>query len=239
MLGSPIVSVLTDVGRRTLRAWFATIGAIAWFVAVMAGLLTLTAYDTAPGVAATPPPAWPSDSRLVRDADRGAVVLVLHPHCPCSRATVDELEALLPTVADRARVHVLLVAPDGTPSGWSAGDLAARVAALPSVETMIDAGAIEAGRFGAVTSGQTYVFDAAGTLRFSGGITPSRGHRDDGAARAAVLAALSRGPSVSDDDTARVFGCALTGSTPPSGVQAGWRSALDALRRRWRGGEAA
>lgn len=225
------VSVSNDVGRRPLRARLATIGAIAWFVAVSAGLLTLTAYDTAPGVAAMPPAAWPSASRLARDAGRGTIVLVLHPHCPCSRASVDELEALLPAIRHDARVHVLLVAPAGTPPGWSDGDLTARVTTLPDVDVTVDAGAAEATHFGAATSGQTYVFDAAGTLQFSGGITPSRGHRGEGAARAAVLAALR--DEASPDTTARVFGCALTDSTPPSGIRDAWRSALDAIRRRW------
>jgi hypothetical protein len=207
---------------------------IGWLLAVVAGLLTLTAYDTAPGIAATPPSVWPADSRLARDGGRSTLVLVLHPHCPCSRASVDELARLMPAFGDRVRVHVLMVAPDGTPAGWSDGDLAAAVAALPGVETTVDAGAIEAARFGAVTSGQTYLFDLDGTLRFSGGITPARGHHGDSAGRAAVLAALTS-DALPDASSASVFGCALTGSSPPPGLLDAWRNALHAFRARWLG----
>jgi hypothetical protein len=210
------------------------VGVIGWLVAVVAGLLTLTAYDTAPGIAATPPGSWPADSRLAHDDGRSTLVLVLHPHCPCSRASVDELARLMPAFGDRVRVHVLMVAPDGTPTGWSDGDLADEVAALPGVETTVDGGAVEAARFGAVTSGQTYLFAPDGTLRFSGGITPARGHHGDSAGRAAVLAALTSDPP---PETARtfVFGCALTGDRLPPGLLDAWRNALHAFLARWRG----
>ncbi len=217
---------------RPIHSRIAVAGVIAWLLSVAGSLLALTAYDTAPGIAATAPRTWPADSRLAHDDGRATLLLVLHPHCPCSRASVEELAEMLPAVAGRARVHVLVVAPAGTAPGWSDGDLADRVASLPGVEATIDAGGVEAARFGAVTSGQTYVFDAAGTMRFSGGITPARGHRGDRAGRDAVVAALTAVPEVVDR---HVFGCALGGTTPPSGLLDAWRSALRTLQRRWRG----
>jgi hypothetical protein len=215
-----------------IQSRIALLGVIAWLLAVTGGLLALTAYDTAPGIAATAPRSWPRDSRLAHDDGRATLILVLHPHCPCSQASVEELAEMLPVVADRARVHVLVVAPTGTSPGWSDGDLVDRVAALPGVEMTIDAGGVEAARFGAVTSGQTYVFDPAGTMRFSGGLTPARGHRGDRAGRDAVVAALAAGP---DLPGRHVFGCALEGSAPPSGLLEAWRSAVRTLMRRWRG----
>lgn len=230
------MSPIVEHSPRPIRSRIAVAGVIAWLMAVAAGLLTLTAYDTAPGVAATPPPSWPSASRLAHQDGRGTLILVLHPHCPCSRASVDELAEMLPAVADHARVHVLVVAPTGTQPGWAAGDLIDRVAALPGVELTIDAGGVEAARFGAVTSGQAYVFGADGTMRFSGGLTPARGHRGDRTARDTVVAALAPGGDTSHPN---VFGCALDGSAPPAGLLDAWRDALRTLHARWRGGEAA
>ncbi|HEV7731202.1 MAG TPA: RedB protein [Candidatus Binatia bacterium] len=217
-----------------IRRWITAFGFIAWSFAVGLGLLTLTAYDTAPGAAALSPHAWPTDSRLARADDRATLVLMLHPHCPCSRASVDELASLLPELGDHVTTHVLLVAPQGTSAAWADTDLRARVEALPDVQVTVDTGASEASRFGAVTSGQAYLFDADGTLRFNGGLTPARGHRGDSPARSALLAAVTpdRG---APEATTPVYGCALTGATAPPGMRDAWRSAIEAVRRRWYG----
>jgi hypothetical protein len=45
----------------------------------------------------------------------------------------------------------------------------------PAQRARADAEGVEMHRFGALTSGQTLVYDAAGRLLFSGGITASRG----------------------------------------------------------------
>jgi hypothetical protein len=70
-----------------------------------------------------------------------------------------------------------------------------------------DQGGREAGLFGAATSGQTDLYDAHGTLKFSGGITAARGHAGDNAGRDALAAWISTGTA--HRPGAPVFGCAL------------------------------
>jgi hypothetical protein len=82
------------------------------------------------------------------------------------------------------------------------------------------------------------LYSPQGKLQFSGGITESRGHVGDNAGRAAVLAALTT-DAPPEQTNAFVFGCALTGNTPPPGLLDAWRHALQALRARWYGGAAA
>jgi hypothetical protein len=65
----------------------------------------------------------------------------------------------------------------------------------------------EHARFGVETSGHVLLYDAAGKLMFSGGITPSRGHSGDNTGRDAVVRLLRHG-GVERTKTP-VFGCSL------------------------------
>jgi hypothetical protein len=75
------------------------------------------------------------------------------------------------------------------------------------VDLRIDEGGAEARRFGAATSGQALLYDAAGRLVFSGGITPARGHSGDSAGRDAIIRWVERGTA--PQKSAFVFGCSL------------------------------
>ncbi len=116
---------------------------------------------------------------------------------------------LITRARDRLAAHVLLVHPPGSPPEWSTTNLGRQAALVTGVGVTRDLDGTESRRFGAATSGQVVVYDDAGRLRFSGGITPSRGHEGDNAGRNAILALISRrGPRIA---TTRVFGCSLFG----------------------------
>jgi hypothetical protein len=75
------------------------------------------------------------------------------------------------------------------------------------VSVRIDEAGREAARFGATTSGHVLLYDRGGRLRFSGGITASRGHVGDNAGRAALLGLLIHGET--ERERTPVFGCPL------------------------------
>lgn len=189
---------------------------VAWGVAVCAGLGALATYAGRPGAAGVSPARWPEASRVARLPGRPALVVGLHPGCPCSRATVEELDRLIVRTRGRASVHALVFRPRDVAAGWEQTDLSRRVAAIPGVTVVRDDDGVEAARFGVATSGHVVAYDAGGRLGFSGGITPARGHEgwNAGAARAAaVLAGDDAGPAA----TAPVFGCALREASAPAG----------------------
>jgi hypothetical protein len=188
----------------------------AWLCAVFAGTTALMRYKNAAGAQVEPPSRWPQASSVVRAPGHATLVLAAHPHCPCTRASLTELDRLLARAAGRLEAAVLFVKPRGAPENWENTDLWQRVASMPRAKPILDVDGVEAHRFHALTSGQALVYDEAGNLLFSGGITPARGHEGDSAGRAYILAAL--GGAHLEHPTAPVFGCALdtpdTGGTP-------------------------
>jgi hypothetical protein len=180
-----------------------------WGAAVGLGFLGLMRYSSAIGAPARSTSRhWP-DNCLLEAASRGTtLVVVLHPHCPCSQATLGELARVI-THGERRGVltHILFVVPDGMEIGWEDGALLNTARAMPAAQVTIDRGGTIAAQFGARTSGQVFAFDETGALRFSGGVTPARGHMGDSDGSDALEAILAGQHSAIDH--AAVFGCAL------------------------------
>ena len=189
------------------RRFLPAIAGALWVMAVGSGMTMLWAYAEAPGAAASPPAVWPRDSRIRPSAERATLVMLAHPYCPCTRASIEELDRLMAQAGDRLTADVLFVTPSDAGGGWDATDLWRSAAAIPGVSVRDDPDGIEARRFGALTSGQVLLYDAAGRLRFSGGITPARGHAGDSAGRSVIVALLA-GASPASVETP-VFGCSL------------------------------
>jgi hypothetical protein len=95
--------------------------------------------------------------------------------------------------------------------GWERTPLWNRVAAIPGVAVQTDSGGVEAARFGSWTSGQILLYDAAGRLRFSGGITGSRGMAGDNAGADALLAQIASDAGSAPLAGSSVYGCELHG----------------------------
>lgn len=187
------------------RARGAAVVIVLWLLASAAGLGLLWRYKARPGDEGTPPERWPAAAQLVRDPDKATLVMIAHPRCTCTRASLGELAEVMRR-APATRAYVLFVVPDGA-TGWEHGELYAQARAIRGVEVVVDHGGAIAETFGVKVSGHVLLFDAAGVRRFSGGITGSRGHAGDNLGRARVIALL-RGASP-DADHSHVYGCAL------------------------------
>jgi hypothetical protein len=184
--------------------------ALLWLGSAVTGLSVLMAYENRPGVSAAAPQRWPVESRLALADDRPTLVLLAHPQCPCTRATLAELAEILARSDNRPKTYVLFLRPAEFAEGWEKTDLWESAARLPDVTLVRDDEGREARRFGAATSGQTMLYDTHGVLVFSGGITGSRGVVGDNAGQAALIALLGRGEA--DRRRTSVFGCPLFAS---------------------------
>jgi hypothetical protein len=191
---------------RALWLWAAV---AVWLTAAVAGLWVLWSYENTPGDAATSGQRWPVETPIARALDRPTLILLAHPQCTCTRASLAELAEVLGRARMTPKTYVLFLKPSQFFDGWEKTDLWRTAAALPNVTVLRDDDGVEAARFGAVTSGQTLLYDAAGELVFSGGVTGARGHAGDNAGRAALIALLDR--KTPARRATSVFGCSLLG----------------------------
>ncbi|MGH7245291.1 MAG: hypothetical protein ACREJD_17915 [Phycisphaerales bacterium] len=190
----------------TTRAVYALVAA--WVIACGGGLLALAIYSSTPGRDAIAVRSWPTQSAIERSQTAHTLVLFLHPHCPCSRATVAELARGLASAPRDTRVVVSLFCPRNESESWTHSSLQQQAQAIPGVTTCPDFDGEEAKRFGASTSGHAMLFDKHGLLVFSGGITAARGHEGDNAGRATVAKLLQTGePGLRET---QVFGCPIS-----------------------------
>jgi hypothetical protein len=177
-------------------------------VAIVSGGFFLYRYELTPGRAGEVATHWPAEASFRFAESRPTLVMFVHPHCPCTRATVEELNRLLVRRLDQVKTFVVFVRPEGVEANWERTNLWRTVAALPGVHALCD----EAGRdqkcFGASLSGETLLYDQTGRLLFRGGITPSRGHVGDNTSSEA-LAARIHDPRLAFCATS-IFGCRLT-----------------------------
>jgi hypothetical protein len=192
---------------RTRERWLWALLGVLWLAAIGAGARVLWSYQSTPGERAAERHLWPAASRLPRDPARPTLVLVAHPHCACTRASLAELAGLMQRLRGRVAGRVVFVRPAGMPAGWERTDTWRTAQGIPEVTVWADPGGVEAERFGARTSGQVLLYGRDGRLLFSGGITPIRGHIGDSAGQERIVSLVTTGRA--DAATSRVFGCAL------------------------------
>ena len=161
-----------------------------WAVGIVYGLYEAAVYSSTSGDTIAGPTRWPANSELRRAGDRPTLLLTLHPECPCSRATLEELGRLLAQIASPLHVEILLYLPENR-SDWNRTPLVDHARSFPGVVIRQDANGLESQRFGMSVSGHTSLFDQDGQLLFSGGITRARGHAGDSPGRSAIVALLS------------------------------------------------
>ena len=139
--------------------------------------------------------------------------MLAHPRCPCTRASVVELNRLMVLCPRRASVVVLFLEPPGCSGKWVRTDLWRDAAAIPGVRVTADREGKVAKRFGATTSGDTLLYSPDGRLLYHGGLTGSRGHEGDNAGLESLVALLDgREPAT---QRTPVYGCPLTTNRVP------------------------
>jgi hypothetical protein len=193
-------------GRRLRTLLLGAIGLL-WLVTVGDGLRTMLNYEDGPAASGASPRTWPAKSGIQRIPGLPTLVVMAHPRCPCTKATVGELAILMAGLQHRVSATVMFVRPDGVPEKWEETGLWDDARQIPGVTVMNDPGGMEAARFGALASGQTMLYDASGNLQFSGGITASRGHSGDNAGRSTIAELVLKGQAERKETP--VYGCSL------------------------------
>lgn len=157
------------------------------------------------GVAAQ---VWPADFPIRLDANAANLVMVAHPKCPCSRASLAELTKVMTRAVAPMRVSVLFYQPAGEPDSWMDGSLWSDAKEIPGLQVLSDPDGKWAAQLGATASGHVFFFNKDGSLLFNGGITAGRGHEGENPGSETILALLSGDTSTLS--STRAFGCAIS-----------------------------
>ncbi len=178
-----------------------------WLFIVVFGLWQVFRYDNRPGMAAPAPVRWPKTISVKQNSHLASLIMVIHPHCPCSRASLAELSQLMARSQSHLNATVVFVQYPGVTQKWVQTDTWRQAGAIPGVRVLSDFNGKIAHQLRAQTSGQTYLYDGQGHLLFSGGLTGERGMEGDNAGLSAILSVV-HGQSSSRTHTP-VFGCPL------------------------------
>jgi hypothetical protein len=184
----------------------------AWLSLTVFGYFFVVQHERTPAATMGPAAAWPQGCKLDRSANKSTLVMFAHPHCPCTRASLTELNRLLARAGDKLTTHVLFVKPPGCPMRWVTSDNWRSAACIPGAHVGVDENGRLAKHFRAAASGHTFLYSADGRLLFSGGITTSRGHEGDNYGSDAVQAAVCNGRA--QPGRSMVFGCSLLNTEP-------------------------
>ena len=158
------------------------------------------------------PPEWPVECSIAIEQNEPTLLVFVHPKCPCSQATVAEMEQLLRRIESAAGAHtpqsrIIAVVPKDYDPSWLQTVSIARALALPRAELFIDEGGVEAQRFGAEVSGTVLYYCSAGVLQYGGGVTAARGHAGPNVGRENLREAIANRPP--QFPTIPAFGCRL------------------------------
>ncbi len=188
-----------------------------WTLLLAAGAGALSRYEFKGSTVTGPTDLWPDNPVIQLDSERPTLVMFLHPRCPCSAASIAQLDRVLSRYPGRFRTWVLIVKPAGVPKAWEEGANAEAARRLPDSTLLLDPAGELARQFGAQYSGTVQAFDHQGNRRFAGGITASRGHEGESLGSLA-LQDIGAG-KVPGAESMPVFGCSLMGTQQRQGAQ--------------------
>jgi hypothetical protein len=177
-----------------------------WLGLIAGGYAWLLGYSFAAGKTSAAPRTLPSSWASPTSPARPQLLLALHPHCPCSLATIRELAKILTRAPHTSDVTVLMYKPASEPDSWLKGTLFDECRRM-NCQIRPDPDGQMAASLGSLTSGQVLLYGADGRLRYQGGITASRGHEGDNEGERAVIEIL-RGSRASYKSMP-VFGCPI------------------------------
>jgi hypothetical protein len=180
---------------------------VLWGAGVAAGSWYSFQYEMTAAATVPAQDQWPTNELCALSSRCPTLVMFAHPRCPCTRASLHELELLMTHCRGRVDAHVIFFQPRSTDANWAKTDLWDRAARIPGVTASLDRDGTVQEQFTARVSGEVFLYLPTGELAFHGGITASRGHAGDNDGRCALESLVLN--QRSHLTTTPVYGCTL------------------------------
>ena len=200
-------------GQRILTLSIAA-AALVWVATVAAAYEAIRRFETTPGLPASAPRSWPAATTVPRTPGTWSLVMLVHPHCSCSRASVKELAEVVEKSRRDVQTTVLVYRPREMAAGWERTNVYDGATRIRQARVLLDHDGAQAQVFGGFTSGQTFLYDDEGRLRFAGGVTSLRGHAGLNRGRADIIRIANQRSGTGSHP---VFGCAINTTTTARG----------------------
>lgn len=162
-----------------------------WGLMMLGGLLQSASYQWHAAPSGKTPEHWPASSTIARPDGQPVLLMFLHPHCPCSRASLAELQHLMARIHDTATVHIRIFASPEFDLPAEQSDAWKTARNILGASVAVDRNGALSRLYGAHASGTVVLYDGTGHLQFVGGITAGRGHDGTNPGTQALTACLN------------------------------------------------
>src|SRR5215212_10973742 len=148
---------MTEEMKRRLLPAAMIAAAMIWVATIGAAYEAIRRFETTPGLPASAPRAWPVATSVARTPGTWSLVMLVHPHCSCSRASVKELAEIVEKAPHDVRTTVLVYRPHEMAAGWERTSVYDAATRVRRAHVMLDPDGAQARVFGGFTSGQTFL----------------------------------------------------------------------------------
>jgi len=141
------------------------------------------------------------------DTAHPTLFVFLHPECPCSAATVEELARISEQCRGELKILGIFSDYSTLPHPSSQSKMWNKVESILGARSLLDADAHLRRSFHAATSGECFLLAPDAHVLYHGGITSSRGHSGPSSGGDAIISYFNG--DTMGMVTAPVFGCTL------------------------------
>ncbi len=178
-----------------------------WIGGICAGTIAMLEHGFDPGKKCDAPLNIPPELTALSRNDKPLTVFIaVHPDCPCTGASLEQLDHLLARNPDSVEVVGIVRAND--PWQSKSSSYWKRLEAIPNAHPVADPEGKFAALLGTYVSGSTVAYGQRGNLLFQGGVTASRGHAGPSQALD-DLESIARQLAPLELCSTPIFGCSL------------------------------
>ncbi len=94
-----------------------------WCMVIVVGVALAARFDGTAGTGSQPPITWPENKLISLDSHRDTLLMFLHPHCPCSAASLTDLSKLMTSFKSPPAAYLVNVVPPGASVDWAQSEL--------------------------------------------------------------------------------------------------------------------